>query len=79
MPASPLKRAIQTAAHTFPLVLERYQVPFILVPLAQEISHLTCNLGVDRGSLVRDAPGLITRGTPAFKFDDLDLTLVDED
>lgn len=77
--ASPLKRAIQTAAHAFSPVLETRQVPFVLVPLAQEISHLTCDLGADRECLVRDAPRLIAQGAPSYNVDDLDMTLVDED
>lgn len=79
MLASPLQRAIQTAAHAFSPVLEKRQVPFVLVPLAQEISHLTCDLGADRESLARDAPGLIAQGAPGYNVDDLDMSLVDED
>lgn len=75
--ASPLKRAVQTAAHAFSPALEKRQVPLLLVPLAQEISHLTCDLGVDREVVVKDAPEWIAEGTPAYDADKLDVSLVD--
>lgn len=77
--ASPLKRAIQTASHSFSPVLEKNQTQFLLVPMAQEISHLTCDLGVDRENVLNDAPGLAVEGAPAFNVDNLDLGLVGED
>lgn len=79
MLASPLKRAIQTAAHAFSPALEKHQTPFLLVPFAQEISHLTCDLGADREIVVKEAPRLIAGGAPTFDVDHLDMSLVDED
>lgn len=77
--ASPLKRAIQTAAHAFSPALEKHKTPFVLVPFAQEISHLTCDLGADREVILKDAPQLIAGGAPAFDVDHLDTSLVGED
>lgn len=77
--ASPLKRAIQTAAHAFSPALEKHQTPFVLVPFAQEISHLTCDLGADKEVIVNEAPQLIAGGAPAFDISHLDTSLVGED
>ena len=79
MLASPLKRAIQTAAHSFSPALEKHQTPFFLVPYAQEISHLTCDLGADREVVLKEAPRLIAGGAPAFDVDHLDMSLVGDD
>ncbi|KAF4636911.1 hypothetical protein G7Y89_g1174 [Cudoniella acicularis] len=45
--ASPLRRTIQTAVTSFSPVLSRPEVPFLLVPLAQEISAKPCDVGTD--------------------------------
>ncbi|KAE8151902.1 histidine phosphatase superfamily [Aspergillus avenaceus] len=43
-----------------------------------ELSHLTCDLGVDRKDVVINAPKLIAEGAPAYNLDKLDLSMVGE-
>jgi hypothetical protein len=49
--ASPLRRTIQTAALSFGPTLARPEVPFLLVPGAQEVSGRECNHGYEREEL----------------------------
>jgi hypothetical protein len=76
--ASPLQRTIQTAAWVFAPELEQRQLPFILVPGAQEISGLNCNHGWDEEHIKLQAPKLIAEAAPGFDSSGLDATLVDE-
>ena len=77
--ASPLKRTIQTATYGFAPTLEERQLPFVLVPKAQEISHLTCDLGHDQDVVKAEAPKLVAQGAPAYDQVNLDMSLVGED
>lgn len=76
--ASPLRRTIQTAAYVFAPELEERQLPVVLVPNAQEISHLTCDLGYEATITKSEAPNLIAQAAPSYDSKNLDMTLVDE-
>ncbi|KAK9241758.1 histidine phosphatase superfamily [Lipomyces tetrasporus] len=58
--ASPLRRTIQTAPYAFASVLKNSNVAFVLVPQAQEISALACDVGQERSVLEEELPNLIT-------------------
>lgn len=75
--ASPLRRAIQTAAFVFAPELENRQLPIILAPDAQEISSLTCDLGYDADVTKAQAPDLIAKAVPLYNITNLDTTLID--
>ncbi|KAJ5732874.1 phosphoglycerate mutase family protein-like protein [Penicillium manginii] len=75
---SPLRRTIQTAAFVFAPELEKRQLPIILAPDAQEISHLACDLGYDADVIKSHAPNLIAKAVPSYNAINLDATLVDE-
>ena len=51
----------------------------MLVPKAQEISHLTCDLGHDQDVVKAEAPKLVAQGAPAYDQVNLDMSLVGED
>jgi hypothetical protein len=76
--ASPLRRTIQTAAWVFAPELEQRQLPFILVPGAQEISGFNCNHGWDEDRVKSQAPTLVAEVVPDFESSQLDTSLVDE-
>lgn len=76
--ASPLQRTIQTAAWTFGPELEKRQLPFVLVPNAQEISGFQCDFGWNEAYVKSSAPKLISEAAPGFDQSSLDMTLVDE-
>jgi broad specificity phosphatase PhoE len=76
--ASPLRRTIQTAAYTFAPELEKRQIPMVLVPKAQEISSLACDIGHDAEVTISEAPKLIADAAPLWDASNLDTTLVDE-
>jgi broad specificity phosphatase PhoE len=76
--ASPLRRTIQTAAYVFAPELEERQLPVVLVPNAQEISHLNCDLGYEDTITKAEAPDLISQAAPSYDSKNLDMTLVDE-
>ncbi|KAK9259525.1 histidine phosphatase superfamily, partial [Lipomyces tetrasporus] len=54
--ASPLRRTIQTASYAFASVLKKSNVAFVLVPQAQEISALACDVGQERSVLEEELP-----------------------
>lgn len=56
--ASPLRRTIQTAAHSFGPTLARTEVPFVLVPLLQEVSNAGCDTGYEVDDLKTLIPDL---------------------
>lgn len=49
--ASPLRRTIQTAAHSFGPALVREEVKFVCLPALQEVSNLGADTGTDREEL----------------------------
>ena len=76
--ASPLRRTVQTAAYTFAPELEKRQIPIVLVPNAQEISSLSCDIGHDAATVKAEAPKLIADAAPAWNAANLDTLLVEE-
>ncbi|KAJ5541087.1 hypothetical protein N7494_006163 [Penicillium frequentans] len=76
--ASPLRRTIQTAAHAFHLALKKRQVPFALVPKAQEISKQACDIGQDCDVLKAEIPQLIASGAAGFDQANLDTSLLED-
>lgn len=76
--SSPLRRAVQTAAYTFAPELEKRQVPVVLVPKAQEISSLACDIGLDAEITISEAPKLIANAAPSWNVSELNTGLVDE-
>ncbi|OJJ36193.1 hypothetical protein ASPWEDRAFT_134914 [Aspergillus wentii DTO 134E9] len=77
--ASPLKRTIQTAAYVFAPTLEERQLPLVLVPNAQEISHLTCDLGDDQNIIKGKAPEIVSQAAPKYDTANIDSSLVGVD
>ncbi|KAI9933786.1 hypothetical protein ASPWEDRAFT_168061 [Aspergillus wentii DTO 134E9] len=77
--ASPLKRTIQTAAYVFSSTLEKRQIPLLLAPMAQEISHLPCDLGYEREIVLEEGPKLVTQAAPGYDVAKLDMSLVGDD
>ncbi|PYH88711.1 phosphoglycerate mutase-like protein [Aspergillus ellipticus CBS 707.79] len=77
--ASPLKRATQTAAYVFAPTLEQRQLPFLLVPLTQEISGLQCDFGHDEEVIKAEAPTLIAAAAPGYDTAQVDMDLVTGD
>jgi broad specificity phosphatase PhoE len=75
---SPLRRAIQTAAFVFGPEMERRGLPIILVPQAQEISSLQCDIGQDAEAIRSEAAKLIAEAAPGWNAELLDSTLVDD-
>lgn len=76
--SSPLRRTIQTAAYAFQPVLEQRQVPFILVPKAQEISKQACDTGQDCDVLNNEITQLIAQGAAGFDQANLDTSLLED-
>ncbi|KAJ5364403.1 phosphoglycerate mutase family protein-like protein [Penicillium cataractarum] len=76
--ASPLRRTVQTVAYTFAPELEKRQIPIVLVPKAQEISSLACDVGHDAEVTITEAPKLIAEAVPSWDASNLDTTLVDD-
>jgi hypothetical protein len=76
--ASPLRRTIQTAAHAFHSALEKRQIPFVLVPKAQEISKRPCDVGLDCDVIKAEVPHLIASGAAAFDQAKLDTSLLED-
>ncbi|KAK9483821.1 histidine phosphatase superfamily [Lipomyces starkeyi] len=70
--SSPLRRTIQTAAYAFAPILKKPEIPFLLVPHAQEISGLACDVGQERRVLEEELPELIPE-----EILDIDVTKVD--
>ncbi|KAK8161986.1 histidine phosphatase superfamily [Phyllosticta citrichinensis] len=60
--ASPLKRTIQTAALSLTPALNRRDVPFLLLPLAQEIGWKDCDVGQTRAELEALVPKMLSAG-----------------
>ncbi|KAK9320831.1 histidine phosphatase superfamily [Lipomyces orientalis] len=76
--ASPLRRTIQTASYAFAPVLKKSNVPFLLVPQAQEISALACDVGQERSVLEEELPNLITNKLLDFYSVKVDTTLLED-
>lgn len=73
--ASPMKRTIQTAILSFGPSLSKSDVPFLLVPHAQEISAFPCDVGSDREYLDRILEDVLTEAS--LDMSRLDVSILD--
>jgi broad specificity phosphatase PhoE len=76
--ASPLKRTVQTAAHTFGPILRECQVALMLVPAEQEIGAFECDTGQEADALRTQAPEWIREAVPGYGMQQLNLDLIQE-
>ncbi|KKY28139.1 putative phosphoglycerate mutase family protein [Diplodia seriata] len=77
--ASPLKRTIQTATYCFGAALARPDVPFVLVPLAQEVAANPCDTGFPADELRAALPEMVGPATVGFDLGaKVDFGLVEE-
>ncbi|KAE8444330.1 hypothetical protein EG329_000640 [Mollisiaceae sp. DMI_Dod_QoI] len=67
--SSPLRRAIQTAIHSFAPALLRPDINLMLVPLAQEISAKPCDVGHEREDLEKEIKRLLSEEGREVGFD----------
>ena len=75
--SSPHRRAIQTAVLAFGPTLSRPEVPFEIVPNAQEVSGLTCNIGYPRDELEQEIFKLFSNQDVRFDLQKLDYSQVE--
>ncbi|KAL1623538.1 hypothetical protein SLS54_004528 [Diplodia seriata] len=64
--ASPLKRTIQTAVYCFGAALAQPDVPFVLVPLAQEVAANPCDTGFPADELRAALPEMVDPAAVGF-------------
>ncbi|KAH9874828.1 hypothetical protein IAQ61_004018 [Plenodomus lingam] len=76
--ASPLRRTIQTAALSLGPALSRKEVPFILMPVLQEVSNIGCDVGIaDTAEDVKQfLPELFAEGEVEFDIEKVDASAV---
>ena len=72
MLASPLRRTIQTASLSFGPVLTRKEVPFVLLPLLQEVSDMGCDTGSSPDELKQMIPKLFVEDHVKFDLSKID-------
>lgn len=76
--ASSLKRTIQTASYCFGAALARPDVPFLLVPLAQEVAANPCDTGFPADELRGAVPELVKEGEVPFDLGKIDFGMVEQ-
>ncbi|OAL53706.1 hypothetical protein IQ07DRAFT_584343 [Pyrenochaeta sp. DS3sAY3a] len=78
--ASPLRRTIQTAALSFGPALQRQEVPFVLLPILQEVSNVGCDVGIakDEEDLKQIISGLFEKDELDFDISKVDASAVTE-
>jgi broad specificity phosphatase PhoE len=76
--ASPLRRTIQTASLSFGPVLARNEVPFVLLPLLQEVSDMGCDTGSSPDELKEAIPNLFSEDHVKFDLSKIDFSEVKE-
>ncbi|KAH9882266.1 hypothetical protein J1614_001438 [Plenodomus biglobosus] len=78
--ASPLRRTIQTAALSLGPALSRTEVPFMLLPVLQEVSNIGCDVGIaDTAEDVQKfLPELFADGEVEFNIEKVDASAVTE-
>ncbi|CAO2655522.1 Nn.00g043250.m01.CDS01 [Neocucurbitaria sp. VM-36] len=76
--ASPLRRTIQTAALSFGPALSRKEVPFVLLPVLQEVSDIGCDVGIADSAedVQRFLPEIFAEGELEFDISKLDASAV---
>ncbi|KAF1936165.1 phosphoglycerate mutase-like protein [Clathrospora elynae] len=75
---SPLRRTIQTAALSFGPTLSRKEVPFVLLPVLQEVSNIACDVGIaDTAEDVKQLlPKIFAEGEVEFDINKIDAVAV---
>ncbi|KAF2021007.1 phosphoglycerate mutase family protein-like protein [Aaosphaeria arxii CBS 175.79] len=77
--ASPLRRTVQTAALSFGPTLARKEVPFIALPVAQEVSNTKSDTGLEIEELLESLPTLFSNDQLEFDVHSkLDLSLLEK-
>ncbi|TVY55549.1 putative phosphatase SPAC5H10.03 [Lachnellula cervina] len=76
--ASPLCRTVQTAVLGLRGVLQRKEVPFLLVPQAQEISDKPCDTGTDAADLKGALAEIFEEEEYGFDAGRIDFSLLEE-
>ncbi|KAF2844820.1 phosphoglycerate mutase family protein-like protein [Plenodomus tracheiphilus IPT5] len=76
--ASPLRRTIQTAALSLGPALARKDVPFILLPVLQEVSNIGCDVGIadTADDVTRLLPELFAEDEVEFDIEKIDASAV---
>jgi len=76
--ASPLIRTIETASLSFGPALSKSDVPFLLVPTAQEIANQGCDIGYDPAELKLMVKEMLSKEDIEFDPAKIDFGLVHE-
>jgi broad specificity phosphatase PhoE len=76
--SSPLRRAIQTAALSFGPTIAKPKVPFLVVPMGQEVSNKQCDIGHSREEIEQQLPELVKGEILDFNISKIDFTLVED-
>ncbi|GAB7354453.1 hypothetical protein MBLNU459_g4937t3 [Dothideomycetes sp. NU459] len=76
--ASPLMRTIETASLVFEKALDRRNVPFMLVPMAQEIANQPCDIGFAPDELKTLVRETLAKENVSFDVAKIDFSLVEE-
>ncbi|KAF2257847.1 phosphoglycerate mutase-like protein [Lojkania enalia] len=76
--SSPLRRAIQTTVLSFGPALSRQDVPYLVIPKAQEVSGLTCDIGHSKQELNEKLPELFAGETLQFDLSKINFDAVEE-
>lgn len=74
--ASPLIRTIETASLVFDKALQRPEVPFLLVPMAQEIANQPCDIGFAPSELQPMVDETLAKEKVSFDISKIDFSLV---
>ncbi|KAF2466626.1 phosphoglycerate mutase-like protein [Lindgomyces ingoldianus] len=76
--SSPLRRAIQTTVLTFGPTLSRKEVPYLVIPKAQEVSGLTCDIGHSKQELSENLSELFAGNSLQFDLSKINFDAVEE-
>ncbi|KAF2186202.1 phosphoglycerate mutase-like protein [Zopfia rhizophila CBS 207.26] len=76
--SSPLRRAIQTTVLAFAPTLARKEVPYLVLPMAQETSVLTCDIGHSKQELCQRIPEMFAGERLEFDLEKINLEMVEE-
>ncbi|KAF2107714.1 histidine phosphatase superfamily [Lophiotrema nucula] len=77
--SSPMRRTIQTAVYSFAPTLARKEVPYLVIPKAQEVSRLPCDVGHDPEKLKVQIKELVQDAIEdGFDVAKIDLSAVEE-
>ncbi|KAF2468576.1 phosphoglycerate mutase-like protein [Lindgomyces ingoldianus] len=76
--SSPLRRAIQTAILSFGPTLARPEVPYLVIPAAQEVSNLNCDVGHPRNLLEISISQLFGEENLGFSLGKINLDAVED-